>query len=460
MRPRRLAPLLVALLLYPLVTFAQRKPLFGTPFDAETTHRFVVPYEFHGAANISWTLSESVEHGFTRPIYSLSFLVDYMIWGTDHRGYHLTDFILSWIVLAGLLYLLQKRLGAALAIAGLSLWALHPVQAYSMFPFTGRNDRLLSLFVVAILFLFDRAMTAGSLAKRNRLMLACLATAAIGYFSKETCLPYLALAFGWGWIALERGFMKTLKQGWVLWVGGGALFLTLMLTRPLLSLGLPAEFVFGTRYFTQMGRLFFWGLPLDNAGYETASGAVLIVLLTFCFLWRRVPRSIRFGAFMTIVALAPFPFVWIQRTFLWLPFVGVGIMLAGAMLRLYEQGRTWLIKSAAVALAVVLAAGMAAWGRSEAYRISAPPIALKLAVAYMVENQSGPVYDLAPALEEYPAVADRIANDRGSPADEKMPLYLEGLVQLGSRDADAELIWPNLESVSPGEPSPQPSAGL
>lgn len=211
--------MLALLLLYPLATLLQHSYVFGVPFDSETTHRFLMPYAFSGRNTVEWTLTESIQHGFTRPIYSLTFLIDYTLYGNNYKLYHLTDFLLSWATFGLLLFLLRNRFGLAVAAFSTVLWSLHPAQTFSMTPFTGRNDRLLGIFVLVTILLCDRAFS--SLKNRTRYLLFALMSAAVGSMAKETSLPYLALAFGWCWIAMGRSFVSVAKDGRVLWIGGG-----------------------------------------------------------------------------------------------------------------------------------------------------------------------------------------------------------------------------------------------
>lgn len=433
--------LLIILMIYPAATLLQRIAVFGTPFDSETTHRFLIPFTFENSANFSWTVSESIQHGFTRPIYSLTFLLDYSLWKTDFRFYHLTDFLLSWATFVILLLLFKKRFGMLVASLTVVLWALHPAQAYSMISFTGRNDRLVVLFVLAVLALYDRAVNASSRPVRMKFLTGSLAFAITGYFAKETCLPYIAIAFGWGWLVLHEKPILTFRKGIILWIGGGVSFTVLMLTKPMFDLGLPAEFGFGSVYFHKFGELIAWILPF-NLRPNLFLGVTSIVLLIGLMSLRKAPAAVRFGAFLALVSLAPFPFVWVQKTFIWLPTVGLCLIISGVLVAVFQRFNSHASRISVLVIAFVLLFSMAYWGRNEAYKDAAKPIAFKIAARYLVETQQGPVYDGNAAVNAVPAIRNDMAMNPGEPEiTHKCRLHLEQLVKLMVLNSNAGINW-------------------
>lgn len=429
------------LMIYPVITFVQRLDVFGVPFDSETTQRFVIPFAFENSANLSWTLSESIQHGFTRPVYSLTFLLDYLLWKTDHRFYHVTDFFLSWATFAMLLLLFRKRFGLPVAALAVVLWALHPAQAYSMMLFIGRNDRLVVLFVLAVLTLYDRAADSKSISSGRKFLLGSLVFAIIGYFAKETCLPYLAIAFGWGWLVLQIKPLSTFRNGLLLWIGGGAAFAVLMLTKPLLNLGLPAEFGFGSAYLLKFGLLVAWSLPF-SIDPSVFLGVISISFLAVLVLLRRIPGSVRFGAYLALIAYAPFPLFWVQKTFLWLPTVGLCLIISGTIAAIYQNVSNRIARISIISTAVLLLLSTAFWGKLETDRIIAFPIAFKVAARYLVETENGPVYNGDDALDAVPAIGSAVVENPDEPViTHKSRDYLEQLVQLMVMNPDARIEW-------------------
>jgi tetratricopeptide (TPR) repeat protein len=123
-----------------------------------------------GPAQIRWaftTFHSSLYH----PLTWLSLSVDYVLWGGEPWGYHLTNILLHALN-AGLTFLLTRRLiatalgdngratSSAAAFAAL-LFALHPMRAEPVAWVTARRDLLAAFFVLSTLLAYLRAV-AGS----------------------------------------------------------------------------------------------------------------------------------------------------------------------------------------------------------------------------------------------------------------------------------------------------------
>jgi len=85
--------------------------------------------------------------GWFRPLYHLSFFLDYQVWNLNPFGYHLTNFILNLfcIVLVGILaYLIfQNRWPAFLAASFFAISPLHPEPVINL---SARVDLIVTLF--------------------------------------------------------------------------------------------------------------------------------------------------------------------------------------------------------------------------------------------------------------------------------------------------------------------------
>jgi hypothetical protein len=95
---------------------------------------------------------------FYRPVASLSYAIDYAIWGLDPFGYHLTDLLLHATAAALVVWLVAEALDDRLtaAIAG-GLFALHPLSVEVVPTPARRHDVLATVFALAAVCLFARA---------------------------------------------------------------------------------------------------------------------------------------------------------------------------------------------------------------------------------------------------------------------------------------------------------------
>ena len=141
--------------------------------------------------------------GLYRPLTTLSFLVNYAVFGNgpNPAGYHWVNFALhaaniALVYLLGLFLLKEANLAWMLA----ALWGLHPVLTESVTNIVGRADLLAALGILAGLLCHLNA--SDSLGRRKLVWLAGLtAAAAIGIFSKESgaVLPAILLLHDLVW---------------------------------------------------------------------------------------------------------------------------------------------------------------------------------------------------------------------------------------------------------------------
>ncbi len=131
---------------------------------------------------------------FFRPVVQWLWLTDFLAWGTDAAGYHLTNILLhalnSFLVYILAWQILRHRFGAV--GAGL-LFALHPIHANSVAWIADRTDVLSAFFYLssAVFFIFYRQRS-----KRLYGLLSLIAFAlAIGTKENTVALPIVLLFY-------------------------------------------------------------------------------------------------------------------------------------------------------------------------------------------------------------------------------------------------------------------------
>ncbi len=92
---------------------------------------------------------------FYRPFQTLSYAIDYSIWGLDPFGFHLTNLLLHALT-ALILFSLLRRLGYSLWVAGgvSAIFAVHPINTESVSYISGRGDVMYLLLCVSVFWLF------------------------------------------------------------------------------------------------------------------------------------------------------------------------------------------------------------------------------------------------------------------------------------------------------------------
>jgi Tfp pilus assembly protein PilF len=162
-----LAPWLIA-----LVTFAAFLPALQNQFVWDDDENFVDNYHYRG---LGWTqlrwMWTAFHLGHYIPLTWMTFGLDYLLWGMNPVGYHLTNLV-AHAANAALFYLVafrilalampgpvkpgQARLALSASIAAL-LFALHPLRVESVAWATERRDVLSGLFYVLTILAYLRA---------------------------------------------------------------------------------------------------------------------------------------------------------------------------------------------------------------------------------------------------------------------------------------------------------------
>lgn len=195
--PRRAADRIVPAAVF-AGTFAAFLPVLGNGFVNWDDAAYLLhnPH-FRGLdwERLKWMFT-TLQGGLYQPLSWLTYGVDYVVWGMDPFGYHLTSLILHSLG-AALFYFLCRRLirlgmpragdGAWLVLSaglGALLWAVHPLRVESVAWATERRDVLSGALYVLTLLLYLEARAPGRGA----------AAARIGGWSYFACLVVFALS--------------------------------------------------------------------------------------------------------------------------------------------------------------------------------------------------------------------------------------------------------------------------
>jgi protein O-mannosyl-transferase len=143
-----------------------------------------------------------------RPVQNLSFIVDYLLWGGNTYGFHLTNILLH-VASGVLLYLLLEKLFRALrhgeekpesgstrstaAFLVALLWIVHPVHSAAVDYISGRADSLAFLFACAGWLLFLRARVTSGGIKRITLYAAAAISGLLSLCSREIAFIWFIL---------------------------------------------------------------------------------------------------------------------------------------------------------------------------------------------------------------------------------------------------------------------------
>ncbi|HYP27181.1 MAG TPA: tetratricopeptide repeat protein [Blastocatellia bacterium] len=144
-----------------------------------------------------------------RPVRNLSYALDFLIWGDNPVGFHLTNLLIHGANTV-LVYFLARRVmgGAVASVVAAVIFAVHPIQTDAVSYISGRRDLLFSLFYVASFLAY--------LKYRERRTIAGFALFmglwGLGLLSKEMAVTLPGLIFMWNfcerWGEQEGGWLR------------------------------------------------------------------------------------------------------------------------------------------------------------------------------------------------------------------------------------------------------------
>ena len=184
MRDRQLAAVLAFAVA--VVTLAVFLPALDNEFvawDDEVLFTTNEEYRGLGWRQLQWMFT-TIKMGHYVPVTWLTHGLDYVLWGMDPSGYHLTN-VLIHAANAALVYFVAARLLGAVSVgSGLALsvgaavaalfFALHPLRAESVAWVTERRDVLSGLFFLLTLLCYLRARDVDGASRIRRHAAACL----------------------------------------------------------------------------------------------------------------------------------------------------------------------------------------------------------------------------------------------------------------------------------------------
>ena len=135
-----------------------------------------------------------------RPVQTVSFALDALLWRNNAGGYHFSSLILHCACCAALIFAFRILIGIKPAIVSAIIFAVHPALSEGVLSLAARGNQLYTLFSLLSIGFFIRT---GRLFDRNHIISLIMLTLAL--FSKEPAislivlLPVLQTAFKLPW---------------------------------------------------------------------------------------------------------------------------------------------------------------------------------------------------------------------------------------------------------------------
>lgn len=305
-----------------------------------------------------------------RPVVTLTYFLEYALWGLNPLGYHLTNLLLHIVNICLLYFFLkitfqEKRLAYWAAL----IFALHPVHTETVLVISWREELLVFLFIVAGLICFRQSCSAASSGRVSAKAMS-LFFYALALFAKEMAITFPLLLLLWDFFRIcgqgRQGKFWSLvvgrhKEFWgitlfYLWIRFGvmaspseyathyvgnsfyttALTMAGVLVRYLGWLVVPPE-VFVMRLGPEMILS-----SLFDVRARVSVASVVALLVVALRLWKSGQRMLSFGLLWFFTALLPvMNIIPLQNVlayhYLYLPSLGICLMMGSVVDRVLSS---------------------------------------------------------------------------------------------------------------------------
>ena len=154
---------------------------------------------FFGSAY--WQTKHPLKGGLYRPLPMVSYAIDYALWGSDAKGYHVTN-LLCHLLVSALVYVVCLGLSPSrrvALVAGL-IFAVHPEHTEPAAWIKCREELLAAVGVLLSFIAFQRSMTGGKQWSTGWWLVSLLAAVA-AYLCKQNAAVLPAVLSGYVWYA-------------------------------------------------------------------------------------------------------------------------------------------------------------------------------------------------------------------------------------------------------------------
>ncbi len=164
---------------------------------------------------------QQIFHWTPRHIRTITYIIDYQLWGLNPSGFHLTNLILHTsccLLLYYLVNLILKKQRIALFTS--LLFATHPIHSEAVSVISHRKD-LLAMFFYCLAFIFYLQGIATASLKKGLLLAASAISYFLAMFSKEVaavCLP--AMIFCYHFLFEPSKITSIIKKYWLYFLAG------------------------------------------------------------------------------------------------------------------------------------------------------------------------------------------------------------------------------------------------
>ncbi|MDP2885032.1 MAG: glycosyltransferase family 39 protein [Ignavibacteria bacterium] len=306
---------------------------------------------------------------FFRPLLTISFILSAQVSGLDLWGYHLTDIVLH-LIASMLVFVALKTLGIRHGPAFVCslLFCLHPSLTQAVAWVSGRNDTLLTVFILPCFIFFVKFLEAPSV----KWYLLHMLFFALSMLTKETAIVFPVLALFYAGVVKKQNLLSLSTVLWL--VGWGLVLLNWRISRDIAQLAPVGDKWFALKtvfsdlpvLLSYLGKIF-WPFDLAFAPFQAdinfipGIAAALLLIAAIVLAETRNWRIITFGLLWYVLFLVPTLFHHADISHppkfyehrIYLSFIGIMMIpLSLSFARRYAPSR--VVSYASVTLAMVV----------------------------------------------------------------------------------------------------------
>ncbi|OGL51837.1 MAG: hypothetical protein A3G31_12705 [Candidatus Schekmanbacteria bacterium RIFCSPLOWO2_12_FULL_38_15] len=147
------------------------------------------------------------KYGYWRPVITLSYMVDYLIWGLNPSGFHLTNILLHIFNCLLVYFILLKDFrNWVVPFIATFLFAIHPIHTESVSWVAGRTDVVAATFFLLSFLLFQKSINDEGRLKAKFYIFSILVFS-LAMVSKEMVIILPAVLIAYRYFIPENGYM-------------------------------------------------------------------------------------------------------------------------------------------------------------------------------------------------------------------------------------------------------------
>lgn len=332
-----------------------------------------------------------LEGKFYRPLQTVTLMWDYLLWGKEPFGYHITNTLLHAVVaVLFFLFMLSVTRASPPSFLAAAVYAVHPVHTEAVTYVSGRADSICTIFLLLMVIFQRRFWAAATAGKRTAWYLLILASFVMALFGKEFAVtfPFLLMLCeyclrdekpqgGYTGIMNRKALfylpLFIIMGAWFLIKNAVVVTETMVMKPASLAtrlISVPRNIVDYLRLsFVPTGLHMEYKLPFPRTAFQSGYIEPLLISIVLAaglyYVWRRgrrdaARRVIFFGFAWFLVGLLPYLSIFFQLNapfaehWLYTPEMGFLLGLFYALYH-YTAAHTWMRRALAVLGGLVVA---------------------------------------------------------------------------------------------------------